>query len=132
VATLDARLAGAKLVAFGATTDSARAAAFYATVLGLTVRYEDDFAISLDSNGVELRLQKLDRFIPQPFTTLGWQVLSLAAVVERFSRHGVKSERYPWLDQDADGVWQAPSGARIVWFKDPDGNLLSVAEYPVG
>jgi len=122
-------LTGAHLVAFAATANPAGAAAFYIDVLGLTLRYEDDYAISLDSDGVELRLQKAERFSPQPFTTLGWQVPSVAEVVERLTRHGVAMERYPWLEQDARGVWSAPSGARIAWFKDPDGNLLSVAQY---
>lgn len=123
---------GAKLVAFGATTDGVRAVAFYTNVLGLKLRYEDDFAISLDSDGVELRLQKVERFTPQTFTTLGWQVASLPDVLERLSPYGVLAERYSWLDQDAVGIWQAPSGARVAWFKDPDGNLLSVSQYPAG
>ena len=122
----------AKLVAFAATTDASRAAAFYTTVLGLKFRYEDDFALSLDSDGVELRLQKVERFAPQPFTTLGWQVATITDVVERLLQHGVVPERYQWLDQDEMGVWQAPSGARVVWFRDPDGNLLSVAQYAPG
>lgn len=125
-------LTGAKLVAFGATTDGTRAAAFYTNVLGLTLRYEDDFAVSLDSDGIELRLQKVERFAPQPFTALGWEVASISAVVERLTQHGVEPERYPWLAQDASGVWLAPSGASVAWFKDPDGNLLSVAEYAAG
>jgi predicted enzyme related to lactoylglutathione lyase len=123
-------LAGAKLVAFGATTDGARAVHFYQTVLGLSLRYEDDFAVSLDSDGVELRLQKVERFTPHPFTTLGWQVANVDAVVEQLGRHGVAPERYPWLDQEASGIWPAPSGARVAWFKDPDGNVFSVAQYP--
>ena len=122
-------LTGAKLVAFAATTDGARAAAFYQQVLGLELRYEDDFAVSLESEGVELRLQKVERFTPQPFTTLGWEVASLDGVMRDLERHGVVPERYPWLKQDAAGVWDAPSGARVAWFKDPDGNLLSVAQY---
>ena len=125
-------LRGAKLVAFAATTDAPRAVAFYTTVLGMKLRYEDDFAVSLDSEGVEVRLQKVERFDPQPFTTLGWQVARITEVVERLLQHGVAPERYPWLDQDAMGVWQAPSGARVVWFRDPDGNLLSVAQYAAG
>jgi catechol 2,3-dioxygenase-like lactoylglutathione lyase family enzyme len=125
-------LAGAKLVAFGATTHPADAVAFYTNVLGLTLQYEDSFAISLDSAGVELRLQKLERFSPHSFTTLGWQVSSITDVVERLSQHGVALERYPWLEQDESGIWLAPSGARIAWFKDPDGNLLSVAQYAAG
>ena len=123
-------LTGAKLVAFGATTDGARAAQFYTNVLGLVVRYEDDFAVSLESEGIEPRLQKVEQFTPQPFTTLGWQVASVVDVVQELMRRGVTPERYSWMNQDAAGVWQAPSGARVAWFKDPDGNLLSVAQYP--
>lgn len=122
-------LEGAKLVAFAATTDGARAAAFYTTVLGLTLRYQDAFAVSLESGGNELRLQKVERFNPQPFTTLGWQVTNVTDVVQRLREHGVTPERYAGLAQDVNGIWKAPSGARIAWFKDPDGNLLSVAEY---
>ena len=124
-------LATEKLVAFGATTDGKRSARFYGSVLGLPVRSDDDFAIVFDANGVELRLQKVDRLTPHPFTALGWQVADVARVLERLSAAKVRPERYAWLDQDAAGVWQAPSGARVAWFKDPDGNLLSVAQYPV-
>jgi catechol 2,3-dioxygenase-like lactoylglutathione lyase family enzyme len=123
-------LRDATLVAFGAITDSARAARFYVGTLGLTVRYEDDFALVLDANDVELRLQKVGALAPAGFTVLGWQVRDIAAVVTALAAQGVTLERYPWFEQDAHGVWQAPSGARVAWFRDPDGNLLSVAQYP--
>jgi catechol 2,3-dioxygenase-like lactoylglutathione lyase family enzyme len=125
-------LEAAKLVAFGATTDAARAARFYGETLGLPIRSEDDFALVLDANGVELRLQKVASLTPPGFTTLGWQVRDLETVLEALSRRGVQTERYSWLSQDALGVWDAPSGARVAWLKDPDGNLLSVAQYPAG
>ena len=72
---------GTRLVAFGATANAADAIVFYTQVLGLTLRYENDFALSLDSDGVELRLQKVERFTPQPFTALGWQVTRMADVI---------------------------------------------------
>jgi catechol 2,3-dioxygenase-like lactoylglutathione lyase family enzyme len=125
-------LQGAKLVAFGAITDAARAARFYGETLGLAIRSDDDFALVLDANGVELRLQKVASLTPPGFTTLGWEVRDLAAVLAALAARGVSTERFPWLTQDARGVWQAPSGARVAWFKDPDGNLLSVAQYPAG
>ncbi len=125
-------LHGSKLVAFAATTDGTRAAEFYSNVLGLAIRSNDAFAISLDAGGVELRLQKVERFTPQPFTTLGWQVGDVADVVARLAQHRVSLERYPWLEQDVAGIWCAPSGARVAWFKDPDDNLLSVSQYPAG
>lgn len=123
-------LAHEKLVAFAATTNGARAAAFFGGVLGLPIRSDDTFAIVFDANGVELRLQKVERLTPQPFTALGWQVTDIGRVVKRLAAHKVRPERYAWLEQDEAGIWLAPSGARVAWFKDPDGNLLSVAEYP--
>ena len=123
-------LANEKLVAFGATTNAERAAQFYGEVLGLSRRSEDAFALAFDANGVELRLQKLETLKPQAFTVLGWQVRDVNAVVDALTQRGVSAERYPGLQQDARGIWSAPSGARVAWFKDPDGNLLSVAEYP--
>jgi catechol 2,3-dioxygenase-like lactoylglutathione lyase family enzyme len=122
-------LRDAKLVAFAATTDGARAAEFYGNVLGLPVRSDDDFAIAFDAAGTEFRLQKVERFSPQPFTALGWQVADVTEVLRALTARGIVPERYPWLNQDSAGVWAAPSGARVAWFKDPDGNLLSVAQY---
>ena len=119
----------ARLTAFLATTQAARAAAFYGEALGLRPVSEDGFALVFDANGVELRLQKVERFTPQRFTALGWEVSGLNAVVATLAARGVRFERFPGLEQDAQGVWSAPSGARVAWFQDPDGNLLSVAEY---
>jgi len=125
-------LANEKLVAFGATTDGQRAATFYGGVLGLPILSDDPFAIVFDANGVELRIQKVERLTPQPFTALGWQVSDLTPILARLAAANISAERYAWLDQDAAGIWLAPSGARVAWFRDPDGNLLSVAQYPTG
>jgi len=121
-----------KLVAFGATTDASRAARFYGESLGLRVRSDDAFALVLEANGVELRLQKVAAFAPQPFTVLGWQVRDLSTTLEALQGRGVRVEPFAGMSQDALGAWDAPSGARVAWFKDPDGNVLSVAQYPAG
>ena len=84
----------------------------------------------VDAHGTELRLQKVERLDPQPFTALGWQVADIDGVVTKLAAAHVAMERYGWLEQDASGIWRAPSGACIAWFKDPDGNLLSIAQYP--
>ena len=68
--------------------------------------------------------------MPQQFTVLGWQVRDVTAILDTLAGRGVRPERYPPLVQDERGVWDAPSGARVAWFRDPDGNVLSVAEYP--
>jgi catechol 2,3-dioxygenase-like lactoylglutathione lyase family enzyme len=116
------------LVAFLATTDAARARAFYEGVLGLRFVSDDPFAVVYNVRGVELRLQKVPQLDPQPHTALGWSVTGIDKVVADIAGRGGKFERFPPMQQDAAGIWQSPSGARIAWFRDPDGNLLSLTE----
>ena len=121
-------LRAAKLTAFAATVMPARARAFYEDVLGLRLLTEDRFALAFDVDGVQLRVQKVEEFRPQPFTVLGWEVPSIRDAMAELSLAGVVFERYAFLEQDATGVWTAPGGTQVAWFKDPDGNLLSLAE----
>lgn len=122
-------LSAARLTAFLATAHPDRAREFYERTLGMRVMSEDDFALVFDANGVELRIQKVDALQPQSHTALGWNVPDIRNTVIALVSRGVTPERYPFLSQDPDGVWTAPSGAQVAWFKDPDGNLLSVAQY---
>jgi catechol 2,3-dioxygenase-like lactoylglutathione lyase family enzyme len=115
-------------MAFLATTDGDRARDFYEGVLGFSVSSDDDFALALDANGTMLRVQKVERFAPHAFTALGWEVPDVAATVAALTKRGVRFERYAGLDQDKGGVWQSPSGARVAWFRDPDGNVLSLTQ----
>ncbi len=121
-------LRAAKLTAFAATAQPARARTFYEQVLGLRLVTEDRFALAFDANGVQLRVQKVEQVQPQPFTVLGWEVRNIRSAMDGLSRAGVAFERYAFLEQDEAGVWSAPSGTKVAWFKDPDGNLLSLAE----
>lgn len=115
-----------KLVAFIATADPARARAFYERTLGLVCVDDGEFALVFDCDGTQLRVQKVDHVEPHAYTSLGWQVSDLPRTMQQLTRAGVTFERYPFLDQDAYGVWLSPSGTRVAWFKDPDGNLLSL------
>ena len=117
------------LIAFLATTDAARARAFYEGVLGLSFVSDDDFAVVYDAQGIELRLQKVRELTPQPHTALGWSVAGIDQVARDIAARGGRFERFPPLEQDADGIWTSPSGARIAWLRDPDGNLLSLSEH---
>lgn len=120
-----------KLVAFAPVTDAARARAFYEGVLGLRlVEDEKPFAMVFDANGTMLRVTPVGEFKPQPFTVLGWEVERIETTVERLMAAGVTFLRFPGMnDGDALGIWTAPGGARIAWFKDPDGNVLSVTQF---
>jgi len=117
-------------VAFVATARPDLARAFYSETLGLRLLSEDAFSLVFDMVGTPLRVQKVPDFQPQPFTALGWQVSDAAGMVASLRARGVAFERYPFLQQDANDIWVAPGGARIAWFKDPDGNLLSLTEVP--
>ena len=67
---------------------------------------------------------------PAPFTVLGWDVASIEGTVTQLTAAGIEFLRFPGMnDTDPLGIWTAPSGARIAWFKDPDGNVLSVTEF---
>jgi len=117
------------LVAFVATTDATRARAFYEETLGLALISDDPHALVFDANGTTIRVQKVASFQPHPFTALGWTVDDVKAVVTMLKQKNVSCERFPGMDQDAHGVWASASGARIAWFKDPDGNVLSLTEF---
>jgi catechol 2,3-dioxygenase-like lactoylglutathione lyase family enzyme len=120
-----------RLTAFLATAHPDRARIFYQQVLGLTLIYEDEFALSFDANGTELRIQKVERVLAPAYTALGWNVPDIRTTVAGLASSGVAFEVYPFLEQNSQGIWTAPSGAQVAWFKDPDGNLLSIAEYAV-
>ena len=114
------------LTAFLATSNPAKARTFYAKTLGLRLVEEDNFALVFDAAGVPLRIQKVDEVRPHAYTSLGWRVPSIRRAMTGLVKKGVVFERYAFLEQDEAGVWLAPSGTKVAWFKDPDGNLLSV------
>ena len=118
-----------KLVAFAATRDPKRAKAFYRDTLGLRLVSEDPFALVFDVNGIMLRVTSVGEFTPQPFTVLGWETPDIAADIKKLVKAGVVFERYKGMKQDTLGVWIAPRGGKIAWFKDPDGNTLSLTEF---
>ena len=118
-----------KVVAFVATSRPDEAKSFYQETLGLRLLTEDAFAIVFDANGVMLRVQKVQEHTPPPYTVLGWDVSDIHASVKELSSRGVECERYEWLEQDESRIWTAPSGAKIAWFKDPDGNTLSLTQF---
>jgi len=122
-------LASAKLVAFVTVSNAARARAFYGEVLRLRLVSEDNFALVFDANGTMLRVAIAAHVTAAPYTVLGWEIGDIEATVRELAAAGVRCERYPGMAQDELGIWQSPSGARVAWFKDPDGNTLSVSQH---
>ncbi len=128
-------LGSAKIAAFVPTRNSEKARAFYVDVLGLRYISDDPFALVLDANGIRVRVSKVRDLSPQPFTVLGWEVSDIEKVVSDLVEKGVGFEKYGFPGQDERGIWTAPlvdnatRGARVAWFKDPDGNVLSVTQF---
>ena len=117
-------------MAFSATADAGRAREFYRDRLGLKLVEDGPFALVFDAGGTMLRVQKVKEVREAQYTTLGWQVSDIAATVEELEKAGVKFERYNFPGVDEKGIWTPPgSTAKIAWFKDPDGNILSLTQF---
>jgi len=118
-----------KIISFVATRNSASARKFYEETLGLALISEDPFAIVFDVKGTMLRVQKVPEMSPAHHTVLGWDVHDIRAEIEALTKKGVRFERFDGLPQDELGIWTSPVGGKIAWFKDPDGNTLSLTQF---
>jgi predicted enzyme related to lactoylglutathione lyase len=123
-------LSTAEMINFIATRDGTSCRTFYEEKLGFTVSSDDAMAMILEMKGRLIRVQKLREFTPQQFTVLGWNVRDIAATVTDLERAGILCEHFPGWKQDGHGIMSFPDTTRVAWFKDPDGNILSVAQMP--
>ena len=119
-------------VGFIPTTKPKEARAFYEQTLGLRFESADEFAIvfRVGSADIMLRVTIVPELTPHSFTIFGWQVDDIVASVTELARKGVEFTRYGFMDQDERGIWNAPGGTKVAWFKDPDGNTLSLSQHP--
>jgi catechol 2,3-dioxygenase-like lactoylglutathione lyase family enzyme len=122
-------LGSTNIVAFVPIKDSEKARAFYEGVLGLRFVKDDGFALVLEANGIMVRAAKMKEVTPAQFTILGWQVPDIEQVVRGLAARGVHFEVFGFFKQDELGIWTAPTGDKVAWFKDPDGNILSVSQH---
>jgi catechol 2,3-dioxygenase-like lactoylglutathione lyase family enzyme len=122
-------LGNSPVITFVATTKPDAARAFYEGVLGLAFVADDPFALVFDASGVMLRMFKVESHTPPSYTVLGWTVPHIEAMIDGLAARGVTFERFAGMEQDARGIWMSPSGARVAWFKDPDGNVLSLTQF---
>jgi catechol 2,3-dioxygenase-like lactoylglutathione lyase family enzyme len=122
-------LADASFIGFIPVRDLAAARSFYAGTLGLRVVDDTPFALVLDAGGTMLRVTPVTELAARPFTIAGWQVPDIGAAVSALAGHGVQFVRYDGMAHDDLGIWTAPSGDRIAWFTDPDGNTLSLTTF---
>ena len=117
------------MMGFVPTGNSKASRRFYEDVLGMRFVSDDGFATVMDAGGTTVRIVKVGQFTPQRFTVMGWEVERIGEVAEDLRGAGVVFERYGFPGQGEDGIWHAPGGAKVAWFKDPDGNVLSISEH---
>ena len=123
--------ANAPPVTFVITADRARSKPFYAGVLGLRVLGEDDHAVTFDlGNRTPMRLTTVPGHKASGHTVLGWHVADIGTAVRDLKAKGAEFQVYDGYGQDGDGVWSSPGGgAKVAWFTDPDGNILSLTQF---
>jgi catechol 2,3-dioxygenase-like lactoylglutathione lyase family enzyme len=125
-------LSESALIGFVGSSDLDRSREFYCGKLGLTFVEQSEFACVVTAGGTTLRITAVPDVQPRPYTVLGWRVTDIVGALAELARSGVAPLRYDFLEQDGHGVWTSPSGARIAWFSDPDGNTLSLGEFGAG
>jgi hypothetical protein len=96
---------------------------------GFALVHEDDFAAVFDIGGT-MRVSTVEGFKPHEHAVLGWQVPGILTAVKSLAAEGVKFNVYDGFGQDPLSIWNATGGgAKVAWFNDPDGNVLSVAQF---
>ena len=119
----------APAIAFLPSTDLDRSREFFADTLGLPLVEQTPFACVLRAGPTMLRVTKVDQLQPQPFTVFGWVVSDILATVKALAAAGVEILHYTGISQSADGIWVTPHGDRVVWFHDPEANVLSLTQF---
>lgn len=121
-------LASSSMSGFAPTKDSKKARHFYEGLLGLRFVHEDEYVIVFRTDHSMIVMHKLEKLEPAHYTVLGWEVADIKKTVSFLTDRGVVFERYGWMQQDDLGIWKTPPGGSLAWFKDPDGNILSVSQ----
>jgi catechol 2,3-dioxygenase-like lactoylglutathione lyase family enzyme len=122
-------LASNKMIGFVLTRDTQRARQFYEGVLGFRFAEQNQYALVMETEHNMIRISEVKESVAAPHTILGWEVRDIEKLAGWLKERGVSFERYSWAKQDELGVWVAPGGDKVAWFKDPDGNLLSVSQH---
>jgi catechol 2,3-dioxygenase-like lactoylglutathione lyase family enzyme len=123
-------LTSAKLVGFVPTTDYHKARDFYQEKLGFEFVSQDQYALVMKAGVHQIRIAKVPNFKPLQGTILGWEVENIEAAANWLRDRGVPLEKYPFVQDQTLGIWTTPNGDKVGWFKDPDGNVLSIAQHP--
>jgi catechol 2,3-dioxygenase-like lactoylglutathione lyase family enzyme len=118
-----------RMIGFLTTAHPDKAQAFFSEKLGFKFLRDDGFALVFDANGTMLRVAKAKSITPAQGTVLGWQVQDIGSAVKELTSAGIVFERYDFMHPDSQGIVTFPGGDKVAWFKDPDGNVLSLSQH---
>ncbi|HEX6771587.1 MAG TPA: VOC family protein [Acidobacteriaceae bacterium] len=118
-----------KLIGFIPTRNGEGVREFYEGKLGLRFLDDDKFALVFEAGDTMIRIARVGEFTPARFTILGWETHGIEQDVRDLATRGITFERFGFIEQDDLGIWTSPSGAKVAWFKDPDGNTLSLSQH---
>lgn len=106
-----------------AVTDMARARDFYSRVLGLALAEGDDNVMQFSTGATKLVVYRSEFAGTNKANAVVWGVGDeIADIVADLAAKGVSFEHYPGMDYK-DGI-HSSGEFKMVWFKDPDGNIL--------
>ncbi|TPG12894.1 VOC family protein [Pedococcus bigeumensis] len=112
-----------------AVSDIERAKKFYSETLGLKAKDERVDGIRYEAGGGTLLLVYTSQFAgTAKSTSMGFDVDDLDKAVAELRERGVVFEEYdlPGL-KTMNGIAEI-EGLKGAWFKDPDGNILSIGQ----
>lgn len=112
-----------------AVKDLDRARKFYEDTLGLRAKEEmAGEVMTVKSGDTDFTLYRSEFAGTNKATALTFEVKDIESEVRELKDKGVFFEHYdlPGLRQEGD--LHVAEGFKTAWFKDPDGNILSLAE----
>jgi catechol 2,3-dioxygenase-like lactoylglutathione lyase family enzyme len=114
-----------------ATADAERAKRWYAEKLGLEPAFEDSGYLGYRVGPGTFTVYETPTAGTAKSTAANLNVRDLAAEVARLRARGVAFEDYDFGDfKTTDGILLDPDGGAAAWFKDADGNILSLISDP--
>ena len=112
-----------------AVRNLATAREFYERTLGLKpVDSEGDELIAYRSGGSTLLVYRSDYAGTNKATSVTWTVGDdVEGTVRQLKEKGVRFEHYDMPGMTLKGDVHVGGDMKVAWFKDPDGNILSIA-----
>jgi catechol 2,3-dioxygenase-like lactoylglutathione lyase family enzyme len=120
-------LSDSRVMAVLPVVDMERAREFYEEKLGLQAVETPEGVMYECGQGSGLVLYRRDTPTKADHTAAGWEVDNVEELAQALGAKGVVFEQYdmPGLKTDEQGI-VAMEGAKGAWFKDTEGNILSV------